>query len=166
MPTQLSHKEITNPTTNKEIVVVADEIRSPANVGMILRISEAFGSKEVIFLGDSPTLENRKVKRTSRSAEKGLSVSFNQIPQEIFKDLRARNFKLIGIEITDNSSLLKDFNFETMDKVAVFIGNEKEGVSSEILKEMEAVLHFELFGDNTSINVVNALSVALYEVTR
>lgn len=166
MPTQLTHTEITNPTTNKEIVVVADEIRSPENVGMILRVSEAFGSKEVIFLGNSSTLENRKVKRTSRSAEKGLSVLFNQLPQETTEELKARGFKLIGIEITNNSSLLKDFSFQNLHKIAVFIGNEKEGIASEILTKMDIVLHFDLFGTNSSINVVNALSVALYEITR
>lgn len=166
MPTQLSHNEITNSKTNKEIIVVADEIRSPANVGMILRVSEAFGSKEVIFLGNSPTLENRKVKRTSRSAEKGLSVSFNQLPIETIESIKARGFQLIGIEITDNSSLLKDLDFGTNEKIAVFIGNEKEGIDSEILNELDSILHFDLFGNNSSINVVNALSVALYEVTR
>lgn len=166
MPTQLTHTEITNSKTNKEIIVVADEMRSPENVGMILRVSEAFGSKEVIFLGNSPTLESRKVKRTSRSAEKGLSVTFNQLPQETIEALKARGFKLIGIEITSNSSLLKDSNFENLNKIAVFIGNEKEGIDSEILNKMDAVQHFDLFGNNSSINVVNALSVALYEITR
>ena len=166
MPSQLTHKEVTNTTTNKEIIVVSDEIRSPSNVGMILRVSEGFGSKEVIFLGNSPTLENRKVKRTSRSAEKGLSVSFNQLPQETIESLKARGFKLIGIEITDNSTLLKDFDFTSINKLAIFIGNEKEGIDSEILKQLDIVLHFDLFGNNSSINVVNALSVALYELTR
>lgn len=166
MPTQLTHTEVKNSITNKELIVVADEIRSPENVGMILRVSEAFGSKEVIFLGDSPTLENRKVKRTSRSAEKGLSVSFNQLPIETIEELKAKGFKLIGIEITDNSSLLKDFDFSSLDKIALFIGNEKEGINSEILKKMDFILHFDLFGNNSSINVVNALSIALYELNR
>ena len=166
MPTQLSHNEIKNTATNKEIIVVADEMRSPENVGMILRVSEAFGSKKVIFLGDSPTLEKRKVKRTSRSAEKGLAVSFNQLPQEIIKDLKARGFKLIGIEITDNSSAIKEYDFSKINKLAVFIRNEKEGINSAILKQLDSILHFDLFGKNSSINVVNALSVALYEITR
>tara|TARA_B110000259_G_scaffold56002_1_gene66019 strand:+ start:25955 stop:26455 length:501 start_codon:yes stop_codon:yes gene_type:complete len=166
MPTQLSHNEIKNTATNKEIIVVADEMRSPENVGMILRVSEAFGSKKVIFLGDSPTLEKRKVKRTSRSAEKGLALSFNQLPQEIIKDLKARGFKLIGIEITDNSSAIKEYDFSKINKLAVLIGNEKEGINSAILKQLDSILHFDLFGKNSSINVVNALSVALYEITR
>jgi tRNA G18 (ribose-2'-O)-methylase SpoU len=44
--------------------------------------------------------------------------------------------------------------------------NEKEGIDSEILKELDSILHFDLFGNNSSINVVNALSVALYEITK
>ncbi len=166
MPTQLSHTETTNQIHNKEIVVIADEIRSPENVGMILRASEAFGSKEVIFLGNSPDLKNRKVKRTSRSAEKGLKTLFNQSQRETIDNLKERGFTLIGLEITDNSTPIKNFDFGKIDKLAIFIGNEKEGINSEILKELNTVLHFDLFGTNSSINVVNALSVALYEVTR
>ena len=166
MSTQLTHNEINNTTTNKEIVVVSDELYSPENVGMVLRVSEAFGSKEVIFLGDSPTIENRKVKRTSRSAEKGLKTLFNQSQRETIDNLKERGFTLIGLEITDNSTPIKNFDFGKIDKLAIFIGNEKEGINSEILKELNTVLHFDLFGTNSSINVVNALSVALYEVTR
>jgi len=166
MSIQLSHSEITNTVTNNEIIVVADEIRSPANVGMILRVSEAFGSKEVIFLGNTPNLENRKVKRTSRSSENGLKILFNQPTKETIESLKSRDFKLIGIEITDNSSAIKDFDFIKLNKIAVFIGNEKEGIDSEILKKLDCIFHFDLFGKNSSINVVNALSVALYEINR
>lgn len=166
MSKQLTHTEIKNTKTNKEIIVVADEIRSPENVGMIIRVSEAFGSKKIIFLGNSPNLDNRKVKRTSRSAEKGMELFFNQLPQETIIELKEKGYKLIGIEITDNSTLLKDFDFNNLDKLAYFIGNEKEGVGSEILNKMDTILHFDLFGNNSSINVVNALSVALYEATR
>jgi len=166
LPTQLTHTEIINPTTNKEIIVVAEEIRSPDNVGMILRVSEAFGCKKVIFLGDTADLENRRVKRTSRSAHKELEVIFNQDSQKTIDYLRTEKFKLLGLEITDDSMPLKDFDVSSTNKIALFIGNERNGIDFPILKEMDAILHFDLFGKNSSINVVNALSVALYEITR
>jgi tRNA G18 (ribose-2'-O)-methylase SpoU len=166
MPTQLTHTEITNPKTNKEIIVVADEIRSPSNVGMIFRVSEAFGCKKVILLGNSPNLDNRKVIRTARSAGKNLEVVIDQDALEIINKLKSEKFHLIGLEITDVSLSLKKYDFKDLTKIAVFIGNERNGINSPILREMDAILHFELFGKNSSINVVNALSIALYEVTR
>ena len=72
----------------------------------------------------------------------------------------------MGLEITDNSQPLKEFDFSILQKIAVFIGNEKHGIDFPILKELDAVLHFDLYGKNSSINVVNALSIAMYEITR
>ena len=166
MPIQLTHTEVTNTKTNKELIVVAEEIRSPDNVGMILRVSEAFGCKKVIFLGDTANLENRRVKRTARSADKELEVIFNQDSNQVISHLKEENFKLIGLEITDDSQPLKGFDFSITNKIAIFIGNERNGIDFPILKEMDSILHFDLFGKNSSINVVNALSVALYEITR
>ncbi len=166
MPIQLTHNEVTNTKTNKEIIVVAEEIRSPDNVGMILRVSEAFGCKKVIFLGDTADLENRRVKRTARSADKELEVLFNQHSHEVIQHLKEEKFNLFGLEITDDSLPLKGFDFTERNKIALFIGNERNGIDFPILKEMDAILHFDLFGKNSSINVVNALSVALYEITR
>ena len=166
MTKQLPHNEIVNSINKKEIIVITDNIRTPENVGMLFRVSEAFGVTKVILIGESPDLTNNKVKRTARSAEKGLNLSFNQNSREVIQSLKENNFYLIGLEITNNSSLLKTFNFSEYKKIALFIGNERNGIDSKILNELDTILHFELFGKNSSINVINALTVGLYEILR
>ena len=46
------------------------------------------------------------------------------------------------------------------------IGDENHGVSASILGECDAVVHIEMYGQNSSMNVVQATSIALYEFTR
>ena len=166
MPIQLSHTETTNKTHNKEIVVIADEIRSPENVGMILRVTEAFGCKEVYFIGDSPTLDSNRVKRASRSSEKELKLHFNQESKSTIYNLKNIGFKVFALEITKNSQLIQKVDFTSQEKIAVFIGNERKGISEDILSTIENHLYFDMFGKNSSLNVVNALAIALYEITR
>jgi len=166
MSTQLNHTEIQTKDNSKELIVVADCIRTPENIGMILRVSEGFGVKKVVFLGDSPDLSNRKVLKTARSTEKEIETVFTENWQKILIQLKEENFTLIGLEITDNSTVLKDFDFKKHPKIALFIGNERNGISAEILNELDFAVHFDLYGKNSSINVVNALSVGLYEILR
>lgn len=146
--------------------MVAHEIRSPENVGMIVRVSEAFGCKEVVFLGNSPNLENNRVKRTSRSSEKELKIYFNQNSDQVINELQKNKYELMALEITKKSIPLKKVDFTKQDKIALLIGNERHGISENLLNIIDCHLHFDMYGKNSSMNVVNSLSVALYEITR
>lgn len=166
MDKQLTHYEVKTATAQKDIIVVGENIRTPENVGMILRVSEAFGVNKVILLGDSPDLNNRKVLRTARNTEKELTVTVNPSSDEEIKNLKQDGYTLIGLEITKNSKLLKEFNFNSHNKIALFLGAERFGIEETTLNQLDHILHFEMFGKNSSINVVNALTVGLYEITR
>ena len=47
-----------------------------------------------------------------------------------------------------------------------FVGDENFGVSDHILNYSDAVIHIDMFGQNSSMNVVQATSIALYEMTK
>lgn len=166
MDKQLTHFEVETVQSNKEIIVVAENIRTPENVGMIFRVSEAFGVKKVIFMGESPDLTNKKVLRTARSTEKELEITLNETTQNVIPKLKNEDYLLIGLEITDNSKILKDFDFSSHEKIAFFIGAERYGIDDKTLQQLDVNVHFNLFGKNSSVNVVNALTVGLYEATR
>jgi tRNA G18 (ribose-2'-O)-methylase SpoU len=166
MDKQLTHYEVENFTTTKKIIVVGENIRTPENVGMIFRVSEAFGVKKVIFMGESPDLDSRKVLRTARNTLKELTIILSETPENTIFKLKKKGYTLLGLEITKKSSLLKDFNFNAHNKIALFIGAERFGIAETTLNQLDHILHFDLFGNNSSVNVVNALTVGLYEVTR
>jgi tRNA G18 (ribose-2'-O)-methylase SpoU len=166
MSKQLSHNEVKTSTTNKDIIVVAENIRTPENIGMIFRISEAFGVKKVILIGDNIELNNRKIIRTARNTDKELTIQIHETSESVIADLKTSEYSLLGLEITDTSKLLQDFNFSEHNKIALFIGAERYGISKETLQHLDNILHFNLFGKNSSVNVVNALTVGLYEITR
>jgi 23S rRNA (guanosine2251-2'-O)-methyltransferase len=166
MSKQLTHNEVEQVQSNKEIIVVAENIRTPENVGMIFRVSEAFGVKKVILIGDNIELNNRKIIRTARNTDKELTIQTEETTQSIIADLKTNGYSLLGLEITDSSKLLQNFNFSEHKKIALFIGAERYGISEDTLQNLEDTLHFNLFGKNSSVNVVNALTVGLYEITR
>lgn len=163
---QLSHFEVTNKKTKKEIIVVTDNIRTPENVGMLFRIAEAFGVKKVFLIGQSPNLSNKKVLRTARNTEKELEIQFLETMPSLIEKLKEEKFKLIGLELTKTSNKLKESDIKKYKKIALFIGAERFGISEQTLSKLDKIVHIDLFGKNSSINVVNALGICLYEIMR
>lgn len=163
---QLEHHEIKNKELKFPIVVVCDNITSPENVGMIFRIAEAMGIAMIYLCGDTPSPEHKRVKKTSRSTEKYLDYISIEETSELMDELKAKSFQTIALELTNNSTALDHTDFSVFDKIALIVGNEQHGVAQEVLDNVDASVEITMFGKNTSINVVNSLSIALYEITK
>ena len=152
---QTSHYQFKTGNHNLDIVIVCDSLKSPANIGGILRVSDAFGAQEVVFLGEKQVLTSR-VKSVSRGAEKFVKYRFI----ENFEfDSRA----WFCLEQTKTSTPLANFNLKS-NKIGIIIGNESKGVSKKFL-ELFPSFHIKMFGLNSSMNVTNALSSALFHLT-
>ena len=46
------------------------------------------------------------------------------------------------------------------------VGDENFGVSDDVLKLSDVVIHIDMFGQNSSMNAVQAANIALYEITK
>lgn len=163
---QLIHTAVDNTKKTFPIVVVGDEIRTPQNIGMCIRVCEAFGIGHFYQNENSPTVENRIVQRTARNTEKQLSVAAYKNIIEQLHELKKDGYTLIALEITDASKDIHEYNFTQHDKIALLIGSERFGIVPEALALCDVSIHIPMFGHNSSMNVVNSLSVSLYEITK
>jgi len=147
------------------IVLISDNVSHAANLGSLFRTADAFGVEHLI-LGGSPMELGRKFTKTSRATEQ--SVSFEQLETLLEKihELKTQNYTLIALEITDKSIPISELKLEKNSKIAFVIGDENHGVSDSILEECDVVVHIEMYGQNSSMNVAQATSIALYEFTK
>jgi tRNA G18 (ribose-2'-O)-methylase SpoU len=147
------------------IVLISDNVSHAANLGSLFRTADAFGIEHLI-LGGNPIELGRKFTKTSRATEH--SVSFEQLEtlSEKIHELKAQSYTLIALEITDKSIPISELKLEKNSKIAFVIGDENHGVSDFVLEECDAVVHIEMYGQNSSMNVVQATSIALYEFTK
>jgi tRNA G18 (ribose-2'-O)-methylase SpoU len=162
---QLAHTENKFEQKTFPIVICCDQIRTPENIGMIFRVCEAFHVQKIIFNSLSPKPSDRAVKRISRSTSS--LVENEYIVDEVTKlnELKAAGYKIYALEITSKSKPIQQLTFSTHDKIVLVIGAERNGISKELLSCCEAEFHIPMYGTNSSMNVVNSLSVALYEIT-
>lgn len=162
---QLEHKDIQFERKTFPIILVCDNIYFQQNIGSLFRISEAFGVKKIIFIGKNIPLNLRKINKTSRSTHLHIPYSIIEESKDALDYLLKNNYEIISLEITDTSKPLKEVYIPAAKKVSLVIGSERNGICNEILTISNQTVHINMFGENSSMNVVQATSIALYELT-
>ena len=162
---QLTHYTSNFKKQKHRITLVCDNITNAPNIGSLFRIADAFGIEEIIFCGTNVSLRKRMTK-TSRSTEKYVSHKIEERIDDVIKKLKENNNYFIALEITETSTELNQFVLNTKQPIALVLGDENFGVSESVLEQMNAMVHINMFGNNSSMNVVQATSIALYEITK
>lgn len=153
---QCEHADFNKHYHNLDINIVCDGLDSPANVGAVLRLADAYGVSKVFFLGGVDQLTSR-AKSVSRGVQKYVNYEF-------LSNFEFDNRDWFCLELTSNSQPLSEFMIESK-RIGLIIGNENSGVQEKYLNKFKSY-HIKMYGNNSSMNVSNALSVALYELTR
>ena len=162
----LQHTHNTTPFSNTSfpIIVVCDGLQSPANVGGLFRICEAFGVKEVIFSDSNIDFNSTRLKRTSRETHKTVDFSVSEDIHLTLEGFRNNDYDIIALEISEISLPSEKIEIEKKG-VVLIIGNEQSGISEDILAFTSKHMHIEMYGANSSMNVVQASAIALYTLT-
>ncbi|MEL1241043.1 TrmH family RNA methyltransferase [Flavobacterium flavipallidum] len=162
---QLTHEENQFRSRQFPITLVCDHIYFQQNIGSLFRIGEAFGIERIIFLGKDIPLNYRKINKTSRSTHLHIPYTTIEENETLISFLQENNYEIIALEITSNSIALKDVLLPENKKIALIIGNEINGISEDLLNISNQIIHINMFGKNSSMNVVQATGIALYEFT-
>ena len=160
---QLSHKDIQNNQQQFPITIVCDAIRTPGNIGMCFRIAESFGVSKIYLHQSSPSTENNTVKRTARNTINQIEHTIYSNFNDTIRKLKEERNTIIGIEITDKSIDIQDFNFKNLKKMVLLLGSERNGIKN--IEYLDHSICIPMFGRNSSMNVIHSLGIALYEVT-
>lgn len=160
---QLSHYDIKNQHKQFPITIVCDAIRTPENIGMCFRVSESFGVSKIYLHENSPAVTNSIVKRTARNTIKQLEYNTYTNFENTIQQLKDEGNTIIGIEITDKSIDIQNFNFKNHKKIVLLLGSERNGI--EKINTLDQSIAIPMYGKNSSMNVIHSLSIALYEVT-
>lgn len=146
--------------------VLLDNIRDEINVGSALRVSDALCVEHLHCGGENEGVSMKKLRRVSRGTDSHVPYSFTNDLLQTIKDLQAEGFTVVALEITSESKILYDIDFQAIPKIAVVVGAENMGISEAILKQCDFTAHIPMYGVGFSMNVICALSIALYEVVR
>lgn len=163
---QLDHSVHKATSKKYPICYLAHDIDIPMNVGSFFRIADALGVEKIFLTGNSITPPNPKIKKTSRATEKYVEYEYQKDPILVISNLKESGYKIISLEITSASIDVRDFHVSDEEKICLILGSENTGVCQELLDVSDASIHIPMLGNNSSMNVANACSIATYELTR
>lgn len=152
---QLALVKKTRKTIESDKILVLEDVQDPDNVGALLRSALAFGFNKVILSNKSADIYNDKTIRSSQGALFHLDIERTDVIGAL-KDLKNKDYKVITTMLNGSSE------FPKANKIALVMGNEGSGISSEVELLSDFKLTIKTSGVE-SLNVLVAGSILMYE---
>jgi tRNA G18 (ribose-2'-O)-methylase SpoU len=147
----------------KDIYLIAYNIRSLFNVGAMFRIADALGIKKIYLCGYTGYPPRSQISKTALGAENTVPWEHHWQGVKLIKKLKKQGVKIIVLETIPGAKPLP--NFKAKFPAALIVGNEKTGLSPQILKLANAVVQIPMQGIKESLNVAVAAGIGLYHLT-
>lgn len=160
---QKTHNNTINAKPEIKISVLAPQLDLTDNIGGLFRICDAMGV-DCIYFGHVVDFNSRKLKKAARSTQKIIRYNTNVNSKELIKYFVENQHTVIGLELTNTSASIQQLCLKKNTEVLLVIGNEIEGISEELLGEIPTCYHIDMYGANSSMNVIQATSIALYQI--
>lgn len=145
------------------LVVVLDGVTDVRNFGAIARTCECAGVNCIVIPERNSVSVNADAVKTSAGALNYLPVCRERNLVKAVQYLRDSGFKVMG------ASEKTDLNYTKVDftgPVAIVLGAEDTGISTDVLKLCDTLVAIPEFGQINSLNVSVAGGIMIYEVVR
>jgi len=158
----------------KNIVIVIDNLRSVENTGSIFRTADGLGVSKIFLIGTTPTPLDRfgrkrsDFAKVSLGAEETMDWEYSKEITPVLEELKSQNFKIMALEQDPRASKLEAINLPAgrqdhkLERLALIVGNEVEGVSKEALDLSDEIVEIGMDGNKESLNVSVATGIALF----
>lgn len=149
---------------NKELFIIAHNIRSLHNVGSIFRTADAFGVAKIYLTGytGAPIGNNaHKISKVALGAEAYVPWEQSKSVARLVKKLHGQGIKVVALENNvKNTVPLK--KFKKRFPMALLLGEETKGHTKKLLELVDDIVEIPMQGKKESLNVSIACGIALY----
>lgn len=149
--------------TDTPVIVVAEGINDPHNLGAIIRTAEAMGVHGLVIPQRRAASISSTVMKVAAGALATFPVARVVNIQRTLEQLKHLGFWIYGT-MADAPDLLHQVQFE--GAIALVIGAEAQGLSPLTVKNCDALVAIPLQGQTPSLNASVAAAMVIYEVFR
>jgi tRNA G18 (ribose-2'-O)-methylase SpoU len=153
------HKPPRQLSRPRELLIVCAPMRSNINLARIVRAASCCGLDRMICTGHAKL--DRKIARDGADA---ITIEVHRTLPPVLDELRRDGYRLVGLEQTTDSQDLHAYQFPR--RTALVIGNERTGLTDDLLALVDDVVEIPVWGLPFSYNVATATTMALYEYCR
>ncbi|MCX6353189.1 MAG: RNA methyltransferase [Bacteroidetes bacterium] len=149
-------------TAKLPLVVVLENVRSMNNVGSVFRTADAFLISKIYLCGITPTPPHREITKTALGATESVDWAYENDAITLAQNLKLQGYTCLGIEQTHGAILFNNFEIQKDTQYALFFGNEVDGISEELLTQMDGCIEIPQSGTKHSLNISVAAGVVMY----
>ena len=149
------------PYVENGITVVLDAIQDPGNLGTIIRLCDWFDVKNLICSLNTVDCFNPKVIQATMGSIVRVNIMYT-----VIEEFLAKSKFPVYVGAMDGSNIYKE---NLPDKAIIVVGNEANGVSTNIINLVGNKVAIPQFGVNKkteSLNVATATAILLSEFKR
>lgn len=144
------------------LVVVADRVQDPGNLGTMMRTALALGATGMILTKGSVDAFNPKVVRSAAGALFALPFAENLSIHDCMTACRERGLSILALS-ADGNTLLADADLKK--PIALLLGNEANGLEKEVEQEADMIVSIPMHQSSESLNVAITNAIVLYEAS-
>ncbi|OCR00656.1 23S rRNA (guanosine(2251)-2'-O)-methyltransferase RlmB [Oscillatoriales cyanobacterium USR001] len=149
------------------VIVVAEGLNDPHNLGAIIRTAEALGSQGMVIPQRRAVGITATVRKVAAGALENFPVARVVNLSRALEELKAAGFWIYGAASKDGKPLhTVQFSGKLARPVVLVVGSEGDGLSLLIQRCCDELVSIPLKGNTPSLNVSVATGMALYEIYR
>ena len=145
--------------TKFPVLLVLDNIRSGLNVGSAFRTCDAFGFEGIHLCGICARPPHKEISKSAIGASQSVVWEYFEDIEKSILVLIEKGYQIIGVEQTNKSVALQNFEPIPDQKYALVFGNEVNGISDSILDHLHHSLEIPQFGTKHSFNVSVSIGI-------
>lgn len=140
-----------------------DRLQDPGNIGTIIRTAEAAGYKGIIIVKGTGDVYSPKVVRAAAGSVLRMPMIKAEEPEDVSAFCKEHGKRLIGTSVRNAKPF---YQVDLTNNVALVIGNEGNGMSSELEDLSCENIMIPMEGDNESLNAAVAAGIIMYQSIR
>lgn len=144
-------------------VVVIDGVTDTTNIGAIFRSAAALGIDAVLLTRTACDPFNRRAVRVSMGSV--FLIPWTWI-DDIEGQLHEKNFTTVAMALTENSISIAHPILKTINRLAIIMGTEGDGLSHEVITAADYVVRIPMAHGVDSLNVAAAAAIAFWELRK
>ena len=165
MPTEKRVQRVESVLSQRQsdLVVVLENLRNTHNANAVLRTMDLFGVQHLYIINtmNEPFPINEAI---TTGADRGLTLHPFFSVKACMEELTQRGFQIYATSLTSDSVPVASMDY--CGKRAIVFGNEKLGVSEEILRWTHKNISIPMKGMVRSFNLSVSVALILYEALR
>jgi tRNA (guanosine-2'-O-)-methyltransferase len=142
----------------RAVTVVLDRLEDSFNMAAVLRTCEGMGLQDVHVVRN-PDADFNPNTRVTQGCDKWLDLYVHEDFKTCADHLKARGYRVLASAIQPGAQSLFEIKFD--QKIALVLGNERYGVSQDVLDHCDGTFWIPMRGFSQSMNISAAASACV-----